>query len=53
MSETRISYDGHLRLATFTGPGGFTQVAMGQAEARAIADVLDIALTLRRCEANA
>lgn len=37
-----VSFDVHLGLATFQGPGGFTQVYMSHTEANAIALALGV-----------
>jgi hypothetical protein len=42
-----ISYDPAAGLATFRGPGGFTQKRMWEIDARAIAEALGIPLEIR------
>lgn len=42
MMEREVTYDDTRGLATFRGPGGFTQVYMPESNARAIAEALNI-----------
>lgn len=45
--STSISYDQRRRTATFTGPGGFTEVAMDEDTAAHVATVLGVVLKVR------
>lgn len=40
--RAEVSWDPLASLASFSGPGGFTQIPMSQREARGIADALRI-----------
>lgn len=48
--ERVVSYEVELRLARFSGPGGFTQIVMTEQQARAIALALGVRFEIARVD---